>query len=91
MTFESGAQRKILCRAKRCASAGNGFYCVGAEFEAAVPNDPPSFEVPKEWLDMANRSDQPNIPMPKNKAVLDEALIPGVFTEPTIQVLYDDV
>ncbi|MEI8198277.1 MAG: PilZ domain-containing protein [Phycisphaerae bacterium] len=90
LTFDSGAHRKILCRSRRCLDVGNGFFLVGAEFAAAVPDDPTQPAVPPEWLEWVHRADEPEVINP-GRAVLEPELIPGVFAEPSIKVMYEDV
>lgn len=91
ITFDTGVNRKVLCHIKRNQPTGNGFYLVGAEFESALPNDSESEDIPAEWLDMVQQAEQSNLPLPKDKPILEQDLIPGTFSAPTVQVIYDDI
>lgn len=91
ITFESGISRKVLCHIKRNQTTGNGFYQIGAEFEAALPNDSGSEDIPEEWLEMVQRVEQSTLLWPKDKPILEQDLIPGTFSAPTVQVIYDDI
>lgn len=93
LTFDTGVRRKILCRSKRCVEMGNGFYLVGAEFTASLPDEPSQPAVPTEWLEWVKQADDPEITNPSRGggAVLEPDLIPGIFAEPSINVLYEEL
>lgn len=72
-------RRRILCVIRRCRFLGQGFYAVGAEFEAITEDMTEA--IPSEWLEWAKMPHTRVCCLPVS-TTLNPELIPGVFSAP---------
>jgi len=72
-------RRRILCEIRRCRYIDQGFFAVGAKFEAITEDA--SASIPQEWIDWAK------MPPARRRRlagpqILSPELVPGVFSAP---------
>jgi len=80
ISFPAGELRKVLCFTRRCQQLENGLSHTGTEFEAAVPVDGPSDEIPQAWLEWVFEQEGRH-GRPLGGPVLEPDLVAGCGTE----------